>query len=94
MEEDIKKKLDDLFEEIEGLKKKTDLLHVSGSKTDFTRDVEELKAMHTAITQDFEAYQKAEKQELDTLRNSIVNSHNDLHHKLRMVKRNYEDRNK
>lgn len=94
MKKEIKEKLDDLFEEIEKLNKKTDLLHISGSKSDFTQEVEQLRAMHESITKDYDSYQKAEPQGTDEMKNSLLKSHDDIHSKLQMVKRDYEDRNK
>lgn len=77
MDEKIKTRLDNLFEEIDRLEKESDIFHISGSKSEFTKEVEELRGMHESITKDYQDYQASGKEDLERFRTSLM-SHSDM----------------
>lgn len=86
MDEELKHKLDNLFEEIEELQKDADLFHISGGKSDFTMKVEELRGMHESVCREYEQYQKGKlpKEHLNT---GFLESSNLISNKIHQIRK-------
>lgn len=93
MKEEIKRKLDELFEQIEKMRKESDLFHLS-DKSEFTKDVEELRGLHESVVKDYNEYQTSGKQDLEQIRNSLLRNSDAMEKKIKLVKKSYAERNK